>query len=144
MDSLHNVLLQTEPLYKELLHTELLQKQLLHKEILQTELLQKKLVLSGLKVPLEIIRIIKDYTFMDVTMSNTKKHKKRLAYLIGTTKWCGNKRQQDEENGLTMFWINKDIRSPQFQIRFCIKCGDYKEHTRVQFEGQFDTVACLC
>ncbi len=144
MDSLHNVLLHTEPLYKELLHTELLQKQLLHKEILQTELLQKKLVLSGLKVPSEIIRIIKDYTFMDVTMSNAKKNKDRLSYLIGTTKWCGNKRPQDEENGLTMFWIKKDIRSPQFQIRFCTKCGDYIGHTLLHFEGQFDKVACLC
>ncbi len=104
----------------------------------------KQLILQGLKVPSEIIRIIKDYTFMDVTMSNAKKHKDRLSQLIGTTKWCGKKRPLDEENGLTLFWIKKDIRSPQFQIRFCTKCGDYVGHTLLHFEGQFDKVACLC
>jgi hypothetical protein len=125
-------------------HNVMFYKELLHKELLQTNLLQKKLILSGLKVPLEIIRIIKDYTFMDITMSKTKKHKNRLAYLIGNTKWCGKKRPLDEENGLTLFWIQKDNRSPQFQIKFCTKCGDYIGHTLLQFEGQFDKVACRC
>ena len=106
--------------------------------------LQKQLIMQCLKVPLEIIRIIKDYTFMDVTMSNTKKNKDRLSYLIGTTKWCGKKRPQDEENGITVFYINKDVRSPQFQIIFCKKCGDYVGHTKLTFEGQFDKVECLC
>lgn len=43
--------------------------------VLQTDLFQKKLVLNGLNVPSEIIRIIKDYTFMDITMSNAKRIK---------------------------------------------------------------------
>ena len=128
----------------DLLHKEPNHKEPNHKDLLQTVLLQKQLILQGLKVPFEIIRIIKDYTFMDTTMSKAKKNKNRLSYLIGNTKWCGKKRPQDEEKGLTMFWIDKDIRSPQLQIRFCKKCGDYVGHTLLQYEGQFDKVACLC
>ena len=126
------------------LHTDPLHKDLLHKELLQTDLFQKKLVLNGLNVPSEIIRIIKDYTFMDITMSNAKKNKNRLSHLIGTTKWCGKKRPQDEDKGLTVFWIEKSFRSPQFQIRFCKKCGDYISQTNLSFEGEFDKVACHC
>lgn len=139
MDSLH-----TDPLHKVLLHNVLLQKELLHKELLQTELFQKQLILQGLNVPLEIIRIIKDYTFMDTTMSKAKKNKNRLSYLISTTKWCGKKRPQDEEKGLTVFWIENAFRSPQFQIRFCKKCGNYISQTNIPFEGEFDKVACRC
>lgn len=106
--------------------------------------LQKQLILQGLKVPSEIIRIIKDYTFMDVTMSNAKKNKNVLSYLIGTTKWCGKTRPHYEENGIAIFWIQKDIRSPQFQLIFCKKCGDYVSHTRLDVEGQFDKVNCRC
>ena len=106
--------------------------------------LQKQLIMQGLKLPLEIIRIIKDYTFMDFTMSNAKKNKNRLSYLIGTTKWCGKTRPHYEENGIAIFWIQKDIRSPQFQLIFCTKCGDYLAHTKLLFEGQFDKVACRC
>ena len=126
------------------LHTHWLHTKRIHKELLQTELVQKKLILSGLKVPSEIIRIIKDYTFMDTTMSKAKKNKNRLTRLIGNTKWCGKKRPQDEENGLTMFYIEKDIRSPQLQIQFCKKCGDYVGHTLIQFERRFDKVDCRC
>ena len=126
------------------LHTDPLHKDLLHKELLQTDLFQKKLVLNGLNVPSEIIRIIKDYTFMDITMSNAKKNKNRLSHLIGTTKWCGKKRPQDEDKGLTVFWIEKAFRSPQFQIRFCKKCGDYISQTNLSFEGEFDKVTCNC
>jgi hypothetical protein len=134
MDSLHKVLL----------HKVLLHKVLLHKELLQTELFQKKLVLNGLNVPSEIISIIKDYTFMDTTMSKAKKNKNKLSHLITTTKWCGKKRPKDEDKGITVFWIEKDVRSPQFQMSFCKKCGDYQAHTQLQFEGQFDKVACRC
>jgi hypothetical protein len=81
---------------------------------------------------------------MDTTMSKAKKNKNRLSYLIGTTKWCGKKRPQDEENGFTLFYVQKDNRSPQFQIRFCKKCGDYVQHTLLQYEGQFDKVDCRC
>jgi hypothetical protein len=127
-----------------MVHKELLQKGLNYKELLETKLFQKKLILSGLKVPSEIIRIIKDYTFMDTTMSKAKKNKNRLTYLIGNTKWCGKKRPQDEENGLTTFYIEKDIRSPQFQIIFCKKCGNYLGHTLLEFERHFDKVGCRC
>ena len=144
---LHNELLQKGLVHKELLqkglvHKELLQKGL-NKELLETKLFQKKLILSGLKVPSEIIRIIKDYTFMDTTMSKAKKNKNRLSHLIGTTKWCGKKRPKDEEKGVTLFWIEK-VNSRQFQMGFCKKCGNYTKHTNLQVEGSFDKVECLC
>jgi hypothetical protein len=144
MDSLHKELLHKELLHKELLHKELLHKELLHKELLQTELFQKKLVLNGLNVPSEIISIIKDYTFMDITMSTQKKRKHMVHRLIGNTKWCGKKRPQDEEKGIMLFWIENVFRSPQFQLRFCKKCGDFISHTNLPFEEDFDKVACHC
>lgn len=97
MDSLH-----TDPLDKVLL-----QKDLLHKELLQTELFQKKLVLNGLNVPSEIIRIIKDYTFMDTTMSKAKKNKNKLSHLIGTTKWCGKNVHKTKIKDLRYFGLRK-------------------------------------
>ena len=106
--------------------------------------LQKQLVLQGLNTPTEIIRIIKDYTFMDVTMSKTKQHKNIALQLISVTQWSGKKRPQDEADGQTIFWIEEDIRSPQFQLRFCTRCGNYISHTNIPFEDEFDIVACRC
>ena len=106
--------------------------------------LHKQLILHGLKIPSEIIRIIKDYTFMDTTMSNTKKHKNIALQLISVTQWSGKKRPQDEADGQTIFWIEEDIRSPQFQLRFCTTCGNYISHIQLPIEDEFDKVACCC
>ena len=106
--------------------------------------LNKQLILQGLKIPSEIIRIIKDYTFMDVTMSNTKQHKDVMLCLISDTQWSGKNRPRNEADGLMVFWISADDRSPQFQLLFCKKCGNYINHKQLYFEGEFDKVDCHC
>jgi hypothetical protein len=106
--------------------------------------LHKQLILQGLKIPAEIICIIKDYTFMDVTMSKTKQHKHVALQLISDTQWSGKTRPRDEAAGLMVFWISADDRSPQFQLRFCTTCGNYITHTNYPIEGEYDKVACCC
>ncbi len=106
--------------------------------------LHKQLILEGLKIPSEIIRSIKDYTFMDTTMSTSKKHKNIALHLISNTEWSGKKRPRDEAEGLTLFWIEEDVRNNQMQIKFCTRCGNYISHTQIPFEDEFDIVACRC
>ncbi len=106
--------------------------------------LRKQLILEGLNVPSEIIRIIKDYTFMDTTMSATKQHKHVALCLISETQWSGKNHPRHEACGFTIFWIEEDNRCPQLQITFCTKCGNYIGHTKIHFEGKFDKVACCC
>ena len=88
--------------------------------------LEKQLVINSLKLPREIIRIINDYTFMDTIMSNSKKKKNTIIQLINNTIWCGRARPKDIYNGITIFWIEEDYLCPQFQSKFCKKCGNYE------------------
>lgn len=106
--------------------------------------INKQLVLHGLNVPLEIIHIIKDYAFMNITMSKSKKRKNVILRLISNTIWCGRSRPQDENEGAMVFWINEDDHGPQIQTTFCKKCGDYIIHGNSTDEEGLDRVACRC
>jgi hypothetical protein len=84
----------------------------------------KQLAVNQIGLPREIIRIIKDYTFMDTVMSNSKQNKNMIMDLIKTTTWCGRASPEVLDEGFLMFWLD-EIDSLQFQIKFCKKCGDY-------------------
>jgi hypothetical protein len=107
--------------------------------------LNKQLVMHGFPLPVELIRIIKDFTFMDTIMSQSKKKKNIITKMIFNTIWCGRARPQDEEDGLTLFWIEEDSQSRQFQPSFCKTCGDFHgDETNYPNEGRVDRVVCHC
>jgi len=58
---------------------------------------------------------------------------------IATTQWCGKARPGDEYAGDTVFWIDKLPQGPQFQMTFCKKCGNYKDHMTSTYK-----TACWC
>ena len=84
--------------------------------------IEKQLVLNRLKLPVEIICIIKDYSFMDITMSSKKK-KDIILRLISITTWSSSRDEDDDHH--YFFWIEEDPKCSQFQATFCNKCGNY-------------------
>lgn len=94
--------------------------------------LHKQLILSGLPIPEELIRIIKDYTFMDIVMSDSKWKKDVIMRTIKQTVWCGRARPY---KGKFIFWIESSSR--QFQCDFCKKCGNYTS-------ASIETIYCVC
>lgn len=88
--------------------------------------LHRQLILQGLPLPDEMIRAIKDYTFMDFVQSGAKNKKDFIIHHIARTEWCGKERPGDEYKGDHVFWIEADPTCIQIQSSFCKKCGNYK------------------
>lgn len=88
--------------------------------------LHRQLILQGLPLPDEMIRAIKDYTFMDFVQSGTKQKKNVITNLIKNTEWSGKERPYDMFTGDHVFWIEADPTCIQIQSSFCKKCGNYK------------------
>jgi hypothetical protein len=91
---------------------------------MSTQLISKQLSMRHLRLPLEIIHLMFDFSFMDPIMANSKRRKNIIIKLINTTIWCGRARPMDEQDGTMVFWIEDDQGSPQLQPTFCIKCGN--------------------
>jgi hypothetical protein len=88
--------------------------------------IHRQLILQGLPLPNEMIRAIKDYTFMDFVQSGAKNKKDSIIHHIARTEWCGKARPGDEYKGDHVFWIEADPTCIQIQSSFCKKCGNYK------------------
>jgi hypothetical protein len=101
--------------------------------------LHRQLILQGLPLPSEMIRAIKDYTFMDFVQSDSKNKKDSIMRHIARTEWCGKARPADESVGDTVFWLDELPKGPQFQMNFCKKCGNYKTHMTPSI-----MTACFC
>jgi hypothetical protein len=91
--------------------------------------------MRGLPIPEELIRIIKDYTFLDIVSSDSKWKKDVIIRLINKTIWCGRACPKNEDKGILIFWIEGS--GPQFQKCFCKKCGQYEF-------SPIGTITCLC
>jgi hypothetical protein len=89
--------------------------------------IHRQLILHGLPLPSELIRFIKDYTFMDITEADSKKKKNVVTNLFKNTLWSNKARPiySDSVAGDYVFWIEEDEGSPQIQNMFCEKCGNY-------------------
>jgi hypothetical protein len=57
--------------------------------------------------------------------SNAKENKDFIGQLICNSFCYGSPRQIDEDKEALLFWIEEDGRCPQFQTKFCTKCGNY-------------------
>ena len=104
--------------------------------------LHRQLILQGLPLPNEMIRAIKDYTFMDFIQSDSKNKKDSIMRHIARTEWCGKARPGDEYNGDTLFWLEEVPKSHQFQMTFCKKCGNYTNHSTHSQHWTIGTTCC--
>ena len=110
-----------------------------------TTSIDKQIVLHGLKIPIEIIRIIKDYAFMDTVMAKSKRQKNNIMQLIQNTKWSGKARPFENKN-VYVFWIDEDERCSQFHMHFCNACGNYQDNITnyPSYEGRDNILLCNC
>ena len=102
---------------------------------------EKQLVIHSLPFPKEIIIIINDFIFKDITSSSREK-KNVIINLINTTTFSGKYNNSYLEEQRLIFWIEQDDNSKQFQITFCNICGNY-----IPFflnDGTSDKVLCNC
>lgn len=87
---------------------------------------QKQLIIHRIPLPKELICIIKDYAFIDIT---TKLKKDIIMYLINTSIWVGRcMTTYNLSGGIFVFCINSyktDKSLARFGTTFCIKCGNY-------------------
>lgn len=106
----------------------------------------KQLIINQLLVPKEIISIIKDYTFMDIIMAQSKKNKNVIIRFISNTIFCGRACPQNEEDLSYIFYIEEDCNCPQIQSQFCKKCGNFTLYTtnNPYDKDRIDKVVCHC
>jgi hypothetical protein len=105
------------------------------------ESFNKQLVINHLGLPREIIRIIKDYTFMDIIMSTSKNNKNNIINLINNTTWSSRSQPEVLDEGVYIFWIEEDQGSLQFQTLFCKKCGNYCLMNNLEVQNN---IICNC
>ena len=91
--------------------------------------IQKQLMLKRLPLPFEIISIIKDYSFYDIIISNTRNYKKKINYSIYYAISRNNNFSYKSKNNLehwvfTPYGFKKD--TIEFQAINCSICGNYK------------------
>jgi hypothetical protein len=57
--------------------------------------------------------------------TNAKTNKDSLVSQIGNMKYCGRTMPEAEREDKLLFWMDEDDKCPQFQSKFCKKCGNY-------------------
>jgi hypothetical protein len=98
----------------------------------------KQLCMHQFNLPDEILTIIKSYAFNDI-FTLQKIRKDAILTLIEAMPWSYRNEDINPYNRF-VFWIEADVTCPQYQIDFCIKCGNYKYYC----SKQYDTIECNC
>lgn len=108
--------------------------------------IDKQLIIGSLPFPKEIIRIIKDYTFMDIIMYQSKKNKNIIIRFISNTIFSGKSNPENEEDLSYIFYIEEDCKCPQIQSHFCKRCGNFTRYlTNNPYDkDRIDKVVCHC
>lgn len=57
--------------------------------------------------------------------TNAKTNKDSIVFQIGNMKWCGRTMPDAETENKLLFWMDEDDKCPQYQSKFCQKCGNY-------------------
>jgi hypothetical protein len=83
----------------------------------------KQFLINQFALPKEINDIIKDYVFYNI-INETKHKKNKIVSLINDTRWSPKNYPLYLEPNEWIFWVENET-NPQFQIHFCVKCGDY-------------------
>ena len=106
-------------------------------------IIKKQLIMGELKIPKELIEIVKDYVFYDPVSFLSKTRKDAIIRLIEATPWS---RKLNYSSTSWIFWIEEDEQCPQHQVTFCTSCGNY-DHPSTNYPtgiGRVDRVLCNC
>jgi hypothetical protein len=110
---------------------------------------QKQLIMSRLKLPLDIIHYICDYSFEDISLKSKKK-KSYIIRLIRTGSWTVISTPdliypEEDLDCVWFFWIPDDDKCSQLSADFCKKCGNYSSSvTSYPLQGRVNKVLCQC
>ena len=111
-----------------------------------SEIIKKQVVINRIKLPYEVLSVVKDYIFNDdfKYMSNIKKKKNVILNEINNTRYSG-KNLIDNNNfkGVWHFCVENDVKCPQFQAYFCVKCGNYQYLSSLTYDGILK-IMCDC
>jgi hypothetical protein len=94
-----------------------------------SEIIKKQVVINRIKLPPDVLSVVKDYIFNDIAkyMLKIKKKKNIVLRQINTTTYSGkNLIDNDDFEGSWHFWVENDENCRQFQAYFCTKCGNYE------------------
>ncbi len=102
----------------------------------------KQLCINHLALPVELLDIIKSYTFDDTFRYAVKMKKRTIHTLIQCTPWSAQYRYKNKPNYSTyIFWIEEDVNCTQYQMNFCPSCGNYTTHYHSQGNNKIE---CNC
>jgi len=111
-----------------------------------SEIIKKQVVINRIKLPYEILSVIKDYVFNDIVkyMLKIKAKKNIILRQINTTTYSGkNIINNDDFEGAWHFWVENDENCHQFQAFFCHKCGNYEYLSSLTYDGILK-IMCDC
>jgi hypothetical protein len=88
---------------------------------------------------------LEKYIYFHIIIYKSKLNKNRILTLINNTKWSGKNYYDDIPNSLWLFWIEDNIKCPQFQAVFCMNCGNYlKSDTNIKNTIIDTNIFCYC
>ena len=101
-------------------------------------LLQLLTTIYALPLPLDMIRVIARFIFMDKYTAYLRRIKREITNSIKDTFYSGASVEEQKifkkTDGVFLFWIANDERCPQFQGTFCTKCGNYSNCIYIKYE----------
>jgi hypothetical protein len=113
-----------------------------------SDIVKKQVIINRIKLPKDVLSVVKDYIFNDTVkyMLKIKKKKNIILTQINTTKYSG----KNIINGFDFdfyrswhFWVESDENCPQFQAYFCPKCGNYEYLSSLTYDGILK-IMCDC
>ena len=88
---------------------------------------------------------LEKYIYFHMQIYNSKINKNIVLTLINNTKWSEKNYYDIIPNSLWLFWIEDNIKCPQFQAVFCIKCGNYlRSETNTLNRTNILNIFCYC
>lgn len=87
---------------------------------------------------------LEKYIYFHTIIYNSKINKNRILRLINNTKWSAKNYYDDIPNSLWLFWIEDNIKYPQFQAVFCINCGNYLKSDTYISKTIDNNIFCYC
>ena len=115
-----------------------------------SEIIKKQVIINKIKLPYDVLSIVKDYIFNDVAkyMLKIKKKKNIILSEINNTTYSGKSLDDNNDAGLNFggswhFWIENDENCRQFQAYFCTKCGNYEYLSSLTYDGILK-IMCDC
>ena len=109
-------------------------------------IVKKQVVINRIKLPYEVLSVVKDYIFNDTSkyMLKIKAKKNSILTQINTTTYSGKHLIYDNDfEGGWHFWVENDENCRQFQAYFCVKCGNYEYLSSLTYDGILK-IMCDC